>query len=98
MAPITYDGMVYNVLYTSEGAPAVVNVQGTTPNVPTYINAGASDLVNVGSPSPTGNSLAGIQGSLVLREIQGVHMPVTVVIDDSGDQAVHSNVALSSAA
>src|SRR5262249_54071261 len=68
MAPVTFDGVIYDELYTSETAGAVVNVQGTAAGVATYVIAGAGDPVTVGYPDPIagGSTLAAIQGPLIL--------------------------------
>jgi hypothetical protein len=97
IAPITFDGMIYGELYTSEFVRAVVNVQGTAPNVTTYVIAGAGDPVNVGTSIPgQGGNLANIQGTLVIDSGYAGQIP-NVVIDDSGDTSAHPQVALSPA-
>lgn len=92
MATITYDGLVEDVLYTSETAPAVVNVQSNGQLV-TYVVAGAGDPVTVGSLAPAlGGTLANIQGALIIESGYTGQIP-SVVIDDSGDKSAQPQAA-----
>src|SRR5262249_3255546 len=98
IAPITFDGMVYDAIGTNEPG-AIVNVLGTAPNVTTYVGARRSDLVTVGSSTAgAGTTLAGILGPLVIiADIPTASSGlVPVVIDDSGDMTNHPNAAISS--
>jgi autotransporter-associated beta strand protein len=99
MAPITFDGLIYDELFTSETAGAVVNVQGTAAGVATYVIAGAGDPVTVGFPDPIlqGSTLAAIQGPLIIVAGYAGQVPA-VTIDDSGDPADHPQAAISAAA
>lgn len=99
IAPIMFDGMGYVAIGTNEPG-AIFNVLGTTPNMTTYVGARAGDLVTVGGPSPTGNTLAGILGPLVILADNPTASSglFPVVIDDSGDTNGHPKVAISTAA
>jgi Ca2+-binding RTX toxin-like protein len=99
MAPITFDDMIYDELYTSETASAVINVQGVAANTATIVIAGANDPVTVGSLDPiaNGTTLAAIRGPLIVAAGYLDQVP-SVVIDDSGDPADHGQAALSPAA
>jgi hypothetical protein len=94
VAPITYDGMYYDILYTSESSPAAVNVQGVAANTPTYVSLDRpNQQVTVGTQVPgLGSTLAGIQGTLVVET--GIQ-PSSVVIDDSGDTQTGRQVTFS---
>jgi hypothetical protein len=67
---------------------SIVNLQAITG--PTTIDAPtAAETINVGSSAPaTGGSLAGIAGALSLT---GGAYPVSVVLDDTGDQSAGTN-------
>jgi hypothetical protein len=97
MAPITFDNMVYDELYTSETAGAAINVQGVAATGATIVIAGAGDPVTVGSPDPStgGNTLAAIQGPLVI-DAGYINQVPSVVIDDSDDLADHAQATISS--
>jgi hypothetical protein len=83
-APITYDGMVQDVLYTSERFGAAVNVQSNG-DLSTYIAAGPGDVVTIGSQAPgLGGTLDSIRGYVILSSYRTGALP-SVVIDDSGD-------------
>jgi hypothetical protein len=83
IAPITFAGMVEDILYTSENTSAVVNVQSNASNIDTVIAAdGPGDQVNVGSLAPAlGGTVANVNGTV---EVTGTG-PATLTVDDSGD-------------
>jgi hypothetical protein len=95
IAAITYDGLVEDVLYTSEFTGAVVNVQSNAANVSTIIVGGGGDPVTVGSLAPAlGGTLDNIRGTLVLTSGHLGQIP-SIVIDDSADKYDHPAVSLS---
>ena len=95
VAPITYDGLVEDVLYTSEFTGVSVNVQSNAANVSTVVVAGAGDLVTIGSLAPAlGGTVANIQGALIVESGYLDQIPA-IVIDDSGDKKDHPAIAMS---
>jgi N-acetylneuraminic acid mutarotase len=94
IAPITFDGMYYENLITSEFARAVVNVQSTAENLPWYIGAQyPTDSVTVGYLDPTiGWTLANIQGPVT---VDGYGTP-SLTINDQGTSANENWIVTSS--
>jgi Ca2+-binding RTX toxin-like protein len=96
MAPITYDHVVQDTLYTSSRASAAVNLQSNAA-ISTIIVAGPGDLVTLGSPTPpVGNALANIQGNVILSSYGSGQLP-SIAIDGSGDSTAHTQAVLSPA-
>ena len=93
MASITYDHLVENILYTSELAGAVINIQSNAASDYTVLALdGSGDQVTLGSLAPgLGGNLAGIQGTIGL---QG-DLTASIVVDDSGDTTARPQAALS---
>ena len=93
IAPIAYDHLVVDVLYTSAVASAVVNVQSNATNVLTQIALlGSGDQVAFGSLAPgLGGTLANIQGSV---GVSG-DLSASIVVDDSGDVTAHPRAVIS---
>lgn len=95
LAPVTYDHVVYDALYTSQTTTAAVNVLSNAANVANYIVAGPNDKVTLGSQAPNlGGTLAGILGPVLIEETAVGVLP-SVVIDDSSDATLHSQVTFS---
>ena len=95
VAPIHYDGLVEDVLYTSEFTAASVNVQSNAANVSTYVVPGGGDLVTIGSLAPArGGTLDNIQGNLIVSSGYSGQVP-SIVIDDSGDTKNHPAESIS---
>jgi autotransporter-associated beta strand protein len=75
LAPITYDGMVEDVLYASEFIPAAVNVQSNA-DISTYVAAGPGDVVTLGSQAPALGALSPIpRDTSSCRRIESVRYP-----------------------
>jgi hypothetical protein len=93
IAPIRFDQMIAEVLYTSVHVPAAVDVVSNSANLTTQIALDdAGDRVVIGSNAlGQGGTLAGIQGTV---EVEG-GLAASVVVDDSGDMAPHPQAALS---
>jgi hypothetical protein len=95
MAPLTYDHLVEDILYTSDLASAAINVQSNAPGVGTYIVAGPGDQVTLGSQAPAlGGTLANIEGTIILSPAGPGPLP-SVTLDDSGDTADHPQAVIS---
>ncbi len=96
-APITYDHLIQDDLYTSELTSAAVNVQSNAAGFGTGIAIGPGDQVTLGSLAPLlGGTLANIQGSITLTSYRLGNMLPAIVVDDSGDATAHPLVLLSS--
>jgi hypothetical protein len=88
-ADLTYDGLSQMIVYVPKVGGNQVNVQSVAPGVFMNLTLSNGDVAVVGSLAPNlGGTMAGIQGNLGFTfEAPVVTGPVTVTLDDSGDDS-----------